>query len=60
MAGLTEIEAAPAHRVVRVDWRLGRRASRLRWTYTTTYVLVPDADETDWLVAAALTHDAPF
>jgi len=63
VAGLTEIEAAPAHRVVRVDWRLGRRASRVRWTYTTTYVLVPGADGVDgagWLVAAALTHDAPF
>lgn len=64
VAGLTEIEAAPAHRVARVDWRLGRRASRLRWTYTTTYVLVPDGGSPDaapgWLIAAALTHDAPF
>lgn len=58
VAGLTEIEAAPAHRLARVDWRLGRRASRLRWTYSTTYVLVPAAD--DWRIAAALTHDAPF
>lgn len=60
VAGMTEIEAAPAHRVVRIDWRLGRRASRLRWTYTTSYVLVPDPDETAWRIAAALTHDAPF
>jgi hypothetical protein len=67
VAGLMEIEAAPAHRVVRVDWRLGRRASRLRWTYSTTYVLVPgplgpagDDADAGWLVAAALTHDAPF
>ena len=58
VAGLTEIEAAPAHRLVRVDWRLGRRASRVRWTYTTTYALVPH--DAGWRIAAALTHDAPF
>ena len=58
VAGLALIEAAPAHRLARVDWRLGRRASRLRWTYATTYVLVPAGD--DWRIAAALTHDAPF
>ncbi len=45
VAGVALVEAAPAHRIARVDWRLGRRASRLRWTYTTTYVLVPDADD---------------
>lgn len=58
VADLADIEAAPAHRLVRVNWRLGRRASRLRWTYTTTYTLVPHGD--DWRIAAALTHDAPF
>ena len=58
VAGVALVEAAPAHRVARVDWRLGRRASRLRWTYTTTYVLVPDGAA--WRIAAALTHDAPF
>lgn len=56
---LTELESAPNHRIVRVDWRLGRRVSRLAWSYPTTYVLVPDAGES-WLLTAALTHDAPF
>ncbi len=58
VAALTVIETAPAHVVARVDWRLGRRASRVRWTYTTTYVLVPDGD--GLRIAAAMTHDAPF
>ncbi len=60
VAAVAEVEAAPEHRIARVDWRLGRRASRVRWTYTTTYVLVQAADRTDGLIAAALTHDAPF
>lgn len=60
VAAVAEVEAAPEHRIARVDWRLGRRASRVRWTYTTTYVLVQAADGADGLIAAALTHDAPF
>ena len=63
IAALAVVETAPAHVVARVDWRLGRRASRVRWTYTTTYVLVPAAapDAPGGLrIAAALTHDAPF
>ncbi len=63
VAGVALVEAAPAHRIVRVDWRLGRRASRLRWTYTTTYVLVPgpaQAEPATWRITAAMTHDAPF
>ena len=59
VAALETVETAPAHVIARVDWRLGRRASRVRWTYTTSYVLVPDADGR-LLIAAALTHDAPF
>ncbi|HEX9952771.1 MAG TPA: hypothetical protein VGB53_13445 [Rubricoccaceae bacterium] len=59
IAALAVVETAPAHVIARVDWRLGRRASRLRWTYTTTYVLVPGAPG-GLLIAAALTHDAPF
>ena len=58
VAAVAEVEAAPEHRIARVDWRLGRRASRVRWTYTTTYVLV-QADA-DGRIVAALTHDAPF
>ncbi len=60
VAHVTELEAAPGHRIARVDWRLGRRLSRLGWTYATTYVLVPDETEDGWQIAAALTHDAPF
>lgn len=60
VAHVTELESAPGHRIARVDWRLGRRVSRLGWTYATTYVLVPDDTEDGWQIAAALTHDAPF
>lgn len=63
VASLAELERAPDHRVVRVGWRLGRRASRLAWAYATTYVLVPDRRDGAprlWRLAAALTHDAPF
>ena len=63
VAALTLIESAPAHVIARVDWRLGRRASRVRWTYTTTYVLVPapaQAEGGALRIAAAMTHDAPF
>ncbi|HEX8297889.1 MAG TPA: hypothetical protein VF594_01910 [Rubricoccaceae bacterium] len=62
IAALAIVETAPAHVIARVDWRLGRRASRLRWTYTTSYVLVPGNGPlpASPLIAAALTHDAPF
>ena len=60
VAHVEELEAAPGHRLARVDWRLGRRVSRLGWTYATTYVLVPDDTDDGWHIAAALTHDAPF
>lgn len=60
VAYVEELEAAPGHRLARVDWRLGRRVSRLGWTYATTYVLVPDETDDGWQIAAALTHDAPF
>lgn len=52
------LEATDGHAVVRVDWRLGRKRTRIRWTFSTTYTLVPGPD--DWRVAAAITHDAPF
>lgn len=55
---LSVLETAPEHLIVRADWRLGRRG-RIRWSYATTYVLVP-ADEGEWRIASALTHDAPF
>ena len=52
------LESAPDHMIVRADWRLGRKG-RIRWSYSTTYVLVP-AEEGNWRIASALTHDAPF
>lgn len=52
------LEDGPAHAVVRVDWQLGRPRTRLRWLFSTTYTVVPDAD--DWKIAVAVTHDAPF
>ena len=52
------LEQGPGHAVARVDWRLGRAASRMAWTFATTYTLVPADD--DWRVAVAVTHDAPF
>ncbi len=60
VAAVTELERAPGHILARVDWRLGRRVSRLGWTYSTTYVLVPDDTDDGWRIAVALTHDAPF
>ncbi|MEM1117951.1 MAG: nuclear transport factor 2 family protein [Bacteroidota bacterium] len=52
------LEAAAGHAVVRVDWRLGRKRTRIRWTFATTYTLVPNGD--GWRIASAITHDAPF
>ena len=52
------LEQGPGHAVARVDWRLGWAASRMAWTFATTYTLVPADD--DWRVAVAVTHDAPF
>ena len=52
------LEDGPAHAVVRVDWKLGRPRTRLRWLFSTTYTLVPADD--DWRIAVAVTHDAPF
>jgi hypothetical protein len=61
-ADVVVLEATPGHTVARVDWRLGRKGSRLAWTYSTTYTLVPAANGAapDWRVAVAVTHDAPF
>jgi len=58
-AAVVVLEDGPRHALVRVDWRLGRTRSKMSWSFATTYALVPDA-ETDWRIAAALTHDAPF
>lgn len=52
------LEATEGHAVVRVDWRLGRKRTRIRWVFSTTYALVPAGD--DWRIASAITHDAPF
>ena len=52
------LEDGPGHAVVRVDWKLGRPRTRLRWLFSTTYTVVPDGD--DWRIAVAVTHDAPF
>ena len=52
------LEDGPAHAVVRVDWKLGRPRTRLRWLFSTTYTVVPAGD--DWRIAVAVTHDAPF
>ena len=52
------LEDGPAHAVVRVDWKLGRPRTRLRWLFATTYTLVPADD--GWRIAVAVTHDAPF
>lgn len=57
-ASVSTLETGPRHAVVRVDWRLGRRRSRVKWTFATTYTLVPADD--DWQIAVAITHDAPF
>ena len=57
LKGVEVVEAAPLHLIVRADWRLGRKG-RIRWAYSTTYVLVPDGS--GWRIASALTHDAPF
>ena len=57
------LEATPDHAVARVDWRLGRAKSRVAWTFSTTYTLVPAATAggaAGWRVAVAVTHDAPF
>ena len=54
---VTVLEEGPGHTLTRVDWRLGRSASRMGWSFATTYTLVPgDA----WRIAVAITHDAPF
>lgn len=53
------LEDAPGHAIARVDWRLGRTRSKLSWSFSTTYTLVPSGDG-DWRIAAAVTHDAPF
>ena len=58
-AAVVLLEEAPGHVIARVDWRLGRSASKLSWSFSTTYTLVP-AGEGGWRIAAALTHDAPF
>lgn len=55
---VTVLETGPNHLIVRIDWRLGRKG-RIRWAYSTTYVLIP-AKEGNWRIASALTHDAPF
>ena len=54
---VTLLEQGPGHALARVDWRLGRTRSRMAWTFATTYALVPGDD---WLIASAITHDAPF
>lgn len=60
-ADVAVLEVGPAHAVVRVSWRLGRRRSRVAWTFATTYTLVPVAGGAgDWRIAVAVTHDAPF
>ena len=58
VAEITLLQHGPTHTLARVDWALGRRGSRMRWTYATTYTLVPSGD--DWRIAVAVTHDAPF
>ena len=58
-AEVVVLEAAPGHAVARVDWRLGRTKSRVAWTFSTTYTLVPGAAG-GWRIAVAVTHDAPF
>ena len=58
VAEITLLQHGPHHTIARVDWALGRRGSRMRWTYATTYTLVPAGD--DWHIAVAVTHDAPF
>ena len=57
-AEVAVLEHGPDHATARVDWRLGRAASRMAWTFATTYTLVPGAG--GWRVAVAVTHDAPF
>ena len=61
-AAVALLEQGPGHALARVDWRLGRKESRLAWSFSTTYALVPGADdwEQDWQIAAAVTHDSPF
>lgn len=54
---VTLLEQGPGHALARVDWRLGRKKSRMAWTFATTYTLVPGDG---WRIAAAITHDAPF
>lgn len=58
VAEITLLQHGPRHTMARVDWALSRRGSRMRWTYATTYTLVPGGD--DWRIAVAVTHDAPF
>lgn len=58
IAEITLLQHGPHHTMARVDWALSRRGSRMRWTYATTYTLVPWGD--DWHIAVAVTHDAPF
>ena len=58
MASYVTLEESDHHKIVRVTWRLGRRESRVRWTYDTTYVLVPHGDT--WSIVSAISHDAPF
>lgn len=52
------LEATETHALVRVDWRLGRKRTRIRWVFSTTYTLVQAGD--GWRIASAITHDAPF
>ena len=52
------LEETAGHAIARVQWRLGRARSRMTWEFATTYTLVPSGD--DWLIATAVTHDAPF
>ena len=59
-AGVTVLEEAEAHTVVRVDWSLERHGEAGEpppppWRYATTYVLLPTGH-----IAAALTHGSPF
>jgi hypothetical protein len=61
LAAFATLEDTPQHRIVRVTWRLGRTLSRVRWTYATTYVLVPDdGGPRPWRIVSAISHDAPF
>lgn len=58
MAAHVILEESEHHQIIRVTWRLGREESRVRWTYATSYVLVPDGDNRR--IVSAISHDAPF